>query len=364
MTTVIASAYAPVSGTGRAQRTLAIVQALARTEPVRFVYAPFEGDEPDEAFAAVPGVVYERVPTSRGARRASAYARARLRGVPGGFARGAAPELADGAARAARRTGARLVADGPAAATGLIASGERRDFVYNAQNLESAFRGGGSMARFERRVMRAAAQTWMVSRFDVDGARALAPGADVRYVPNAIDVRAIKPVAPPADAGKVIFLADHRYPPNRDARAHLESVIMPHVWAAEPEATLVLAGRGLEEPPGNPRVEHAGFVDDLSALYAGAGAVAVPLLTGGGSPLKFVEALAHGVPVVATAHAARGLTARAGRDYLEGEGAWGFAAALVRALRGEAGEVARAGRRLAEAEYSIEALADRLEACR
>jgi glycosyltransferase involved in cell wall biosynthesis len=104
-----------------------------------------------------------------------------------------------------------------------------------------------------------------------------------------------------------------------------------------------------------------GFVDELGPLYARSTCALVPLLTGGGSPLKFIEALAHGLPVVATPRAAAGVDAEAGRDYLEGDGADGFAAALLDSLDRERGAtVASSGRALAEREYSIEALARRL----
>ena len=72
----------------------------------------------------------------------------------------------------------------------------------------------------------------------------------------------------------------------------------------------------------------------------------MPLLTGGGSPLKFVEALAYGLPVVATPHAAAGLeAARAGEHYREADGPEAFADALAerpastarRTLRAEEG---------------------------
>ena len=82
----------------------------------------------------------------------------------------------------------------------------------------------------------------------------------------------------------------------------------------------------------------------------------MPLLSGGGSPLKFVEALAYGLPVVATPKAAAGLDVTAGEHYLEGADGPGLARALVAALAG-APEIAAAGRALAEREYSIEALA-------
>jgi glycosyltransferase involved in cell wall biosynthesis len=104
-----------------------------------------------------------------------------------------------------------------------------------------------------------------------------------------------------------------------------------------------------------------GFVEDLDPLYARAVYALVPLLSGGGSPLKFIEGLAHGVPVVATPRAVAGVDAEAGRHYVEGEGADGFASGLVEALDPVRGaEVGAAGRALAQSEYSVEALARRL----
>jgi glycosyltransferase involved in cell wall biosynthesis len=105
-------------------------------------------------------------------------------------------------------------------------------------------------------------------------------------------------------------------------------------------------------------VEACGFVPELRDLYAAAGCVAVPLLEGGGSPLKFVEALAFGVPVVATPRAAAGLDVRAGEHYLEAEpDGEAFALGMLAAFDPELGNpLASAGRELAEREYSIEAL--------
>ncbi len=93
------------------------------------------------------------------------------------------------------------------------------------------------------------------------------------------------------------------------------------------------------------------------AQYARASCAVVPLLTGGGSPLKFVEALAHAVPVVATPVAAQGLDLTPGEHYLRGDGADAFADAIVSVLTAGADDVARAGRTAAQERYSIQALA-------
>ncbi len=167
----------------------------------------------------------------------------------------------------------------------------------------------------------------------------------------------------PAHSRRVLFTADHTYAPNREALAFLVGEIMPLVWESLPDATLAVTGRGLELPAGtDPRVEALGFVDDIGAVYATAACAAVPLLSGGGSPLKFIEALARGVPVVATPKAAAGLDAQAGVHYLEGDGAAAFAAAVVSVLDQGAEAVAAAGRALAERDYSVAALARRISA--
>jgi polysaccharide biosynthesis protein PslH len=69
-----------------------------------------------------------------------------------------------------------------------------------------------------------------------------------------------------------------------------------------------------------------------------------------------VEALAYGLPVVATPHAAAGLDARAGEHYREGADPQGLARGLVEVLSSGAPDMAARGRALAEDSYSIEAL--------
>jgi polysaccharide biosynthesis protein PslH len=361
----------PTLGTGAAMRTYTLLRALASLGAVDVLYARFDAPQPAPEITAIDGVTLHEVVTSRGVRRGAAYARALASGVPGGFARGVSPELAD---RAARMTGdgtprGRVIADGAVAATTVRELARRRPVIYNAHNLESAFRpglGSGSdrgYARWERGLLEAMAESWMVSRADFEGAAALAPAAALRYVPNAVDVDAIEPVAAPAHSHRVLFTADHTYAPNREALAFLVGEIMPLVWETLSDATLAVTGRGLDLPATrDERIEPLGFVDDLGAVYATTACAAVPLLSGGGSPLKFIEALARGVPVVATPKAAAGLDVEPGVHYVEAATAADFAAAVVTVLRDGAGAIAAAGRALARSDYSIAALARRISA--
>jgi len=334
---------------------------------LRLLYVNFDAPEPDSAFQEIPGIELHGVTPSRGARRLLSYAGARLGGVPDALARGVSRELGNAAMRLAERPDCgRVIADGPVAAATLARLARHHPVIYNAHNLESGFRhqidrrrfaGPQTLRRFERRLLARAAESWMVSEADMAGARELCPTARLRYVPNVVDLARITPVTLPQPERRVIFVASFFYTPNRNGLSFLLEEVFPRVWAELPDTRLMLIGAGLPElSEVDPRVEPVGFVEDLGAAYARASCAVVPLLQGGGTPLKFIEALAYGLPVVATPRAAAGLAVSDGRDCLIAEHAEPFAQALVGVLRDGGLELARHGRELVAERYSIEAL--------
>jgi glycosyltransferase involved in cell wall biosynthesis len=364
---LLVTTHTPVLRSGQAVRTYGVARALAANGGLTLLYTRFGAPEPDSAFREIPGIELIAVVPSRGAGRLLAYGKARLKGVPAGLARGISSELAAEAARLAQRPDrGRVIADGPIAAAALARLADTRPVIYNAHNLESSFRHEltargarerDSLRAFEQRLLERAEESWMVSNADIAAAHELSPGASLRYVPNVVDVEAIAPVEPNTRAQRAIFVASFAYEPNRAALRFLLEDVFPRVWNALPDARLTLVGAGLEHAPSeDPRVETLGFVDDLRATYAGASCAVVPLLQGGGTPLKFIEALAYGLPVIATPRAAAGLDVHDGEHCLIAAGGEAFAAALIRVLGTGAGEIARNGRALAERSYSIATL--------
>jgi polysaccharide biosynthesis protein PslH len=368
MRDLFVSSHTPVLGTGRALRTHSIIRALGMRAGVDVVYTVFGEPEPDRELAVAEGVSLHPVHSSRGLGRATTYAGALARGVPRAFARSISPELQREVGRLAP-TRRRVIADGPDVAAALLGLAGSTTLIYNAHNVESSLRtsipgelsGSSSerrLVRFERRLFETVAESWLVSDADMQEGSRLAPNANFRYVPNAVDVASIRPVAR-AGSQRLVFSGSFAYTPNRVALDHLVDEVMPRVWSAAPEAVLVVTGRDAPRAAGiDPRVEFVGFVDDLADVYASVDCAVVPLAQSGGSPLKFVEALAYGVPVVASSLAARGLAVEAGVHYVEADRADDFAAAVVRILRDGAPELAAAGRRLAEQEYSLERLSE------
>jgi glycosyltransferase involved in cell wall biosynthesis len=366
---LLVTTHTPVLRSGQALRTYGVARALAAGGGLTLLYARFGAGEPDAAFRAIAGVELCEVVPSRGVRRALAYASAPLSGVPARVARGVSGELAREATRLAGAPDrGRVIADGPIAAAALASLARRQPVIYNAHNLESGFRHelGVSGAReretmraFERDLLAHSSEAWMVSETEVAAARDLCPNANarLRYVPNVIDVAAIAPVTPLGSARRVIFVASFAYEPNRNGVRFLLEEVFPRVWAELPDARLTLVGAGLTEPPSSDtRVEALGFLTDLRAAYASASCAVVPLLQGGGTPLKFIEALAYGLPVIATPQATVGLEVRDGEHCLIAGDGDRFAAALVRVLRDGSAELGRHGRELVAERYSIETL--------
>lgn len=356
---LVVSSVTPTLASGTGLRTFGVVAALARHRPVDLAYIVHDADAPASEYGELPDVRTFPLFASRGLRRGLEYARARRRGVPDDLARGVSPELAGAADSAPSEV--RVIADGPVAAAALLPLARQREAVYLAHNLESSFRGEGlALARFERTVLRTFSESWMATQADERGAAELAGDAiSTRYAPNVVDVERIVPVTGPGH-DVLLFVGDFTYGPNREGLRFLIEDVLPIVWRRRPGVRLLVAGRGVPERSADARIEVLGFVEDLPSVYAQADAVAVPLLHGGGSPLKFVEALAYGLPVVATRHAAGLLEeGTAGEHFLLGADAGGFAGAISGLFDapGRSRALGAAGRALAERSYSIDALA-------
>jgi glycosyltransferase involved in cell wall biosynthesis len=333
-----------------------VITALARLGPVEVVYVPFGDDPPAADLVADERITLRELHPSRGGRRLLNTAAITLTGAPWGLAKAASPEMmallrdADPADR--------IIADGPMAAAALLSLPRSRESVYLAHNVESSFRGTVVLRRWERRVLRRFGESWMCTHTDIATARALAGDeARLRYVPNVVDVAALPAPGERPGTQTAVYVADFSYPPNREGLDFLLHEVMPRVWQELPEASLNVVGRGIDLDPGDSRVRMLGFVADLDAVYADADAVMVPLLTGGGSPLKFVEALARGVPVLATEHAAHLIEhGSSGEHYIAAPDGTAMADGLVSVLRGEHPQMGTRGRELAEQHLSVDAL--------
>ena len=367
MRDLLVTTHTPVLGSGRALRTYAIARALAEHRGLDLLYVRFGAPQPHPDFRSIPDIVFYEVLPSRGTHRLATYAQALRAGVPSAFARGISPELTREAIRmsAVPKRG-RVIADGPIAAAALAKLAHERPVIYNAHNFESGFRdeliGGGSLRglrSFEYGLLERASESWMVSEADMRAAHRLCPQATLRRVPNVLDVAAIEPVSALASPARhAIFVANFTYEPNRTALRFLLDEVFRSVWEQLPDARLSLVGPGLDQSPSDDkRVHTLGFVEDLAGVYSCCDCAVAPLLQGGGSPLKLIEALAYGLPAVATSQAIAGLDGVIPEEHLMvADGAEAFAQTIVAVMRNGAPQLAHAGRMLVQEHYSIKTL--------
>ena len=187
-----------------------------------------------------------------------------------------------------------------------------------------------------------------------------------RVVPNALPLPATPPglVAAPT----MLFLGDMRNGPNRFGAERMVHRIWPLVRDRVPDARLFIAGRFSDVLPsaasGLPGVEHLGFAPDLDALYAASRAVVCPIVTGGGTRLKLVEAGGYARPIVSTVIGAEGLDYVDGRTALLRDDDQGFADACVELLRDDAlcRRLGAAAHALVASRYDARVVEDRLAA--
>ncbi|BAZ50557.1 putative group 1 glycosyl transferase [Nostoc sp. NIES-4103] len=119
----------------------------------------------------------------------------------------------------------------------------------------------------------------------------------------------------------LLFLGQLSYSPNTVAVDLLINQIFPRLQELYPDSRLLLVGRNPTQfmqaaAQREPRIIVSGSVPDVRPYLAAASVMVVPLLQGGGTRLKILEAFAAGCPVVSTAKGAEGIKVRDGEHLL------------------------------------------------
>lgn len=169
-----------------------------------------------------------------------------------------------------------------------------------------------SLIREELKATRICEKIFVCSELDAAKMRQLNPMG--RYVAAPNTVPAPPPVASTGhetQGRKVLFVGALGYMPNVAGMEWFLEQIWPAVLQRCPDARLLIAGKGGEalKVPAQLRnsIDILGFSPNLAPLYRQSRVSVCPLLSGGGTRIKIIEAAAHGTPVVATDIGAEGL---------------------------------------------------------
>ena len=205
-------------------------------------------------------------------------------------------------------------------------------------------REGRKLAAWEARVAQDFDATLLVSSAEAALLQARAPHArhKIGAFENGVDTGYFSPARDypnpyPAGVQGVVFTGAMDYWPNVDAVSWFAERIFPAVRAAVPGAQFTIVGShpsdavlALARQPG---VVVTGSVPDVRPWLAHAACAVAPLRIARGVQTKVLEAMALARPVVASAQAAEGIRAEAGRDFTLALGEAEFAHAVVARLQ-------------------------------
>ena len=199
--------------------------------------------------------------------------------------------------------------------------------------------------------------TYLISPDETARLQARCPGAEIGTLPPLLrEPRSL--VRNYTGTPEFTFIGGFDYAPNRDGLDWFLSSCRAAVQTALPDAVINVVGAGTDR--GLPSaaawggaVRFLGWVDDLDAVLAGSAALLSPLRTGSGVKIKVLEALARGLPVVATPAGVQGIEGGELSGCLVGETPAELAAAMRTAVDPATNaELSVAARRAWDTRYS------------
>lgn len=177
--------------------------------------------------------------------------------------------------------------------------------------------------------------------------------------PNRVAVQDDPAPLPKDGPLQLLFVGSLDYVPNEEAARQLATQLAPLLQQRlNAPWTITIVGRNASPElhsllRNNPGIRHIDDAEDLAPLYATSRIVLVPLRSGGGTKIKFLEALAYRRPVIATREGVGGIAAMPSQHYFAAETPAEFADVIGRLASGElnGSEVAEAGWHLCRDRY-------------
>jgi sugar transferase (PEP-CTERM/EpsH1 system associated) len=207
---------------------------------------------------------------------------------------------------------------------------------------------GRKLERTEKKLARSFDLCTCTTREELATLRGYGVSTDTDWFPNGVDATYFSPTTAPYDPDRICFVGRMDYFPNQQAVQWFCADVLPLIRQQRPGAVLEIVGaappRSILALASADRVVVTGTVPDVRPLVHKSAVTVAPLIIARGTQNKILEAMAMGVPVVASSVAARGVDAEPGRHLLAADSPRDFAAAVLGLLESSAER-----RRLADA---------------
>lgn len=221
------------------------------------------------------------------------------------------------------------------------------------------------LRRLERTLVQGPYELAVCSALDKE---TLGGSSRIWVIPNGVDVPADASARLPVDRQPVLVLVGAMSTEaNADAAQFFVRRILPRIQRVVPEVRTTIVGsnptQAVRELQDDPSVTVTGTVPTVEPFLREASMSVVPIRFGGGTRIKILESLAHGVPVVSTRVGAEGLEVEDGRHLLLADSAADFADACLRLLRdgAQCAALSREGLKLVQARYDWRVIEQEVE---
>ncbi len=210
---------------------------------------------------------------------------------------------------------------------------------------------------YERRIARNFTHALVCTAVEQRDFERLIPGVPVSLVGNGVDLDYFRSMGEAKRPGSIVFTGVMDYFPNVDAVVWFCDEVLPLVHAQMPEASFVICGnrpaRAVQRLAERRGVSVTGHVPDTRPYLDRAEVFVAPLRMARGIQNKLLEAMAMGLPCVASTTAASGTVVANGAGILAADGPREFAEHVLQLLRDERfrSDMARKARAAAEANY-------------
>jgi polysaccharide biosynthesis protein PslH len=196
---------------------------------------------------------------------------------------------------------------------------------------------------------------------------AIAPGARITAIYNGVDAEFFRETARGETARtRILFVGQMSYHANIEAAIWFTHQLWPSIRKRFPKWRFTIVGSdpapAVLALQSERAVEVTGTVADIRPYYREALAVVIPLLTGGGTRLKVLEAMAAGVPVISTSQGVEGLDLRPREHFLpaDRDEEWLPALEALASQDSPRSRLVQAGLQLAKTNYDWDVLGARL----
>jgi glycosyltransferase involved in cell wall biosynthesis len=195
-----------------------------------------------------------------------------------------------------------------------------------------------------------------------------APSTPVHVINTGVDLDYFSPPEHPSHEKRLVFVGAFQHLPNVEAMLYFCKEVLPAIRREAPETEMLIVG---SNPPASIAaltstrgVQVTGFVQDIRPYMADSSIYVVPLRLGVGIRGKILEAWGMGMAVVSTSVGCAGLEFEHGRNLLVGDTSEQLAAHVLSLLKDPDRRIqlGREGRKTAEAYYSWESSAEKLDA--